>query len=93
MSDTSKPSIAELQRGHRKNEWYPDLVNAAPVLLEIAAAAVAWSDAKCETESPDTDDYTIADMNGECAGDTHHESCPVAQKRQALINAIAKVCP
>lgn len=81
------------RNAHEDGEGIVALRNAVPVLLEIAAAALAWQRAECETQSPDTDDYTVADMNGECAGDTHHESCPVAQSIQAMLAALAKVRP
>lgn len=53
---TDKPSIAELQAGARRRmgtttlQDYEatgrDLIAAAPVLLEIAAAAKAWSESE-----------------------------------------------
>jgi len=59
-----KPSIAELQREMlplvRHADWIgqaawedarDSLVDAAPVLLEIAAAALAWSGARTHAES------------------------------------------
>lgn len=67
------------------------LRNAAPVLLEIAAAALAWQDVTCDLQSCETDDHTVAVAHGECAGDTHHESCAVARHSARLIEALAKV--
>ena len=88
MSD-DRPSIAELQRRMRPS----DIADAVPALLEIAAAAVAWSGTLCETQSDETDDHQVAEARGECAGDTHAEACPVNQAARALAEALAKVRP
>lgn len=87
MSD-DMPSISELQA---MSEILAKLAPATPILLEIVAAALAWQATTCDLQSCDTDDYTVAVMQGECAGDTHHESCAVARHIARLIDALAKV--
>lgn len=92
---TDKPSIAELQLAYDRDTFTDEakLIDAVPVLLEIAAAALAWAGSECETQSCDTDDYTEAAKRNECAGDTHDERCPVDVATRRLASALSKVRP
>jgi len=83
MSD-DRPSISDLQRLVGTDPFYPHRIhelqsirNAAPVLLEIAAAALARSLAECSCG---------AELG--CFPDC---TCEVAERR--LLDALAKVRP
>lgn len=67
------------------------LRNHATAWLALQEAVTAWRDAACETASAETDDYTVANANNECAGDTHAEACPVAVALRGVIAALAKI--
>jgi hypothetical protein len=98
-----RPSIAELwnmlpalrqQRSTLARKSADNALHrAAPALVEIVAAALAWQAVTCDLQSCETDDHTVAVMRGECAGDTHHESCAVARHMARLIEALSKVTP
>lgn len=60
-------------------------------LLDVVDGALAWRDSACETESAETDDYTVASMQGECAGDTHAEACPVAGAKRGVLVALTRL--
>lgn len=86
MSDTTdKPSIAELRRFQERLSaglWTrseADAVrDAASVLLELAAAALAQRDAGC----------TCIGRMG-----THYAECEITKAEHALADALAKVRP
>lgn len=67
------------------------LRNAAPVLLEIAAAARAFRDARCETQTHAWDEAERDDSL--CFGMNHSESCPVDIAIERLRAAAGKVMP
>ncbi len=67
------------------------LRNHARAWIDLQAAVARWRDATCETESAETDDYVIAGVQGECTGDTHEDSCPVAVARRSVLAALAVV--
>ena len=76
MSD-DRPSIAELQRRMRPS----DIADAVPVLLEIAAAALAAEGAHCT--GPVCKHYS----------ETHYAPCELVMLPGALDAALAKVRP
>lgn len=85
MTTDDRPSIAELQGTMLPLVRHPDwieqaawadardsIVDAAPVLLEIAATGIAWSAAEdALTEARSTSDRVAASMRATSAFDKH----------------------
>jgi hypothetical protein len=67
------------------------LRNAAPVLLEIAAAALAEAAAECTRQEPHWDYVEGGSEDVSCFKDIHCKVCPVAIARELLAAALAKV--
>lgn len=101
MTTTDKPSIAELQRMcatlldpaplESVDHWSKAdnaqiaLRNAAPVLLEIAAAGKAWQEAR---------DASIGDAYLRCpAGPSKKSQQELSEAVACLLAALAKVTP
>ena len=76
-----RPSIAALQMMHARDRFSDEaaIIDAAPVLLEIAAAALAYENSQCD--------------RSDCDHPAHRYGCAIIKAGQAMRTALAKVRP
>lgn len=97
MGTDDRPSIAALLKAHahytdrRDMQAAANLIDAAPLLLVIAAAALAEAAAECDRQQSHWDYVEGGDEDVSCFKDIHCKVCPVSVAREKFKAALVKV--